>query len=83
MRIQRGHKTESTPKEKSLAPYWNESSLEKNLSLWLPTRMGLQDSNSVLSDFWLNDHVEKSWFSTTLFNDSFQNQESELTKDLF
>ena len=53
-------------KEKVLTPYWNESCKEKSLQLWLPTKIDLLDSDMTLSNFWLDDPVAKSWFSTIL-----------------
>lgn len=55
-----------TSKEKVLKPYWNEFCKEKNLELWLPTKIDLLDSVMTSSINWSNDPVGKSWFSTIL-----------------
>lgn len=58
---------DSTLKEKDCFPYWNESSKEISSQLWLPTKTVLQDSVLTSLNLSLNKMVEKSWFSTQIW----------------
>lgn len=56
-----------TSKEKGLKPFWNERCSEISSKLWLPTKTGLQDSDSISSDTLSKEVVEDSWFSAKLY----------------
>lgn len=56
----------STISVKGLNPYWDDSLIEKNSALWLPTVTDLRDLDSSLLSTLSNSTVANSWFSTAL-----------------
>ena len=52
---------------KGLNPYWEESLMEINSVLWLPTETVLCDLDASLCSLWSSSTVENSWFSTILY----------------
>jgi len=58
---------DSTTSVKGLNPYWEDSLIEKNSILWLPTVTALRDLDLSLLTILSNSTVENSWFSTLLY----------------
>lgn len=58
---------ELTSKEKDLKPFWNEQCSAISSKLWLPTKTGLQDLDSISYDTLSKEMVGNSWFSAKLY----------------
>lgn len=57
---------ESTSKEKTYLPFWNQHTLEISEKLWLPIKTDCQGLDITLSDGLLKNMEENSWFSMKL-----------------
>lgn len=51
-------------KEKVLKPFWNEYTKEKSKKLWLPIKTDCVDLDLKLSNGFLKNQIQNSWFST-------------------